>query len=97
MFGELEDISIGTFYLSPMYSESNFSVDFFSTFNEEINLYKNTGIGIAQGDLNARTVSETDFIKYDKFEDTSGIGDSKNYDNQYLRNAEDTKTNLRGK
>ena len=38
---------------------------------------------LVQGDLNARTGSEKDFIENDKYDATLSI---ENYDNQHLRN-----------
>ena len=92
--GETEDIYIGTFYVSPTKNEKDSKIDFFTVLNEEINYYKNKGIVLVQGDLNARTGSEKDFIEYDKFDETFGI---ENYNNQHLRNSEDQIINTRGK
>ena len=80
--------------MSPSKSEKYCKHDFFSAFNEEINFYKNKGIVIVQGDLNARTGNAYDFIKHDKFDDAFGI---ENYSNHLLRNSEDQIINSRGK
>ena len=93
--GEREDdIFIGTFYAGPHNNNNNTQSDFVNKFDNEINLYKGRGVILVQGDLNARTGSEKDFIEYDKYNDTLSI---ENYDNQHLRNSEDQKTNVRGR
>ena len=61
---------------------------FFTVLNEEINYYRK------QGDVNARTGNETDFIEYDNFDGSFGID---NYNNQHARNSEDEIINTRGK
>ena len=93
--GENNDIYIGTFYVSPHANNQKAKkIDFFSVFNEEINFFRNKGTVLVQGDLNARTGNENDFIKYDKFDDSFGI---ENYNNQQIRNSEDQTLNSRGK
>ena len=62
--------------------------------NKEINLFRYKGVIIVQGDLNARTGKEPDYVNADKSDDIFGI---QNLTNQAPRNSEDTKTNPRGK
>ena len=92
---ESKDIFIGTYYVSPANNKkSSKKIDFFTTLNEEINLYRKKGVVLVQGDLNARTGSEKDFIEYDKFDEVFGI---ENHSNQNMRNSEDQNINPRGK
>ena len=76
---EQQDIYIGTYYVSPPNKKSPKIIDFFSALNEEISYFKKKGVVFVQGDLNARTGNEKDFIEYDKFDDEMGI---KNLNNQ---------------
>ena len=62
---ENNDIFLGTYYVSP-YSKKNKELDFFSSLNDEICHFKKKGIPLIQGDLNARTGSDKDFIEPDK-------------------------------
>ena len=73
-----DDIFIGTFYCSPTSSKNKNANDFFSSFNEEINIFQKKGITLVQGDLNARTGTEKDFINYDKSDDQLGINNTNN-------------------
>ena len=91
---ELEDIFLGSFYISPEGKKSVTKPDFFTSLNEEINTYRHKGVVLVQGDLNARTGSEADFIDFDKSDESFGI---ENLNNHPPRNSEDTKVNQRGK
>ena len=93
--GEDKDIFIGTYYVSPP-SSSNKSqhMDFFTDINEEINFFNKKGVVLVQGDLNARTGRDKDFISYDKFDEELGV---ENFSNQHERNSQDHITNARGK
>ena len=62
--------------------------------NKELNKFQHKGVTIVQGDFNARTGSEPDFVNADKSDDIFGI---ENLMNQGPRNSEDTKTNVREK
>ena len=65
-----QDIYLGTYYISPSNgktSKSDKNYDFFSEINDEISFFKKKGVVIVQGDLNARTGPEKDFIEPDKF------------------------------
>ena len=86
---KFKNIFIGTFYVSP--HTFNVTEDFFKTFNDEIRVFREKGQVFVQGDLNARTANESDFIKYDKYDKMLT-----NYDNQIRRNFQDHKKNMRG-
>ena len=88
-----EDIYIGTYYVSPSKAKTPKAIDFFTSLNEEINMFKKKGVVILQGDLNARTGNQKDFVEYDKFDEEMGV---ENLNNQCLRNSEDGNTNSRG-
>ena len=92
--GEPEDIIIGSFYVSPEGKKGASSTDFFTSMNKEMNLFKNKGVILVQGDLNARTGSEIDFVNHDKSDEFLGI---ENLANQCQRNSEDSKMNQMGK
>ena len=62
--------------------------------NKEINAFRHKGAILVQGDLNARTGNESDFVNADKSDDIFGID---NLSNQGPRNSEDRKVNPRGK
>ena len=62
--------------------------------NQEINTFRNKGVVMVQGDLNARTGSEIDFVEFDKSDELLGI---QNLDSHHPRNSEDPKTNPRGR
>ena len=64
-----EETFIGTYYVSPKYSKSR-DIDFFNTLNEEIENFQQKGNVFIQGDLNARTGSEVDFVLSGKRHDT---------------------------
>ena len=63
-----EDTFIGTYYVSPKYSKSR-DIDFFNTLNDEIAVFQGKGNVFIQGDLNARTGSEEDFVQSGKRHD----------------------------
>ena len=92
--GELEDIYIGSYYVSPEGKNSKRKIDFFSSVNEEVNLFNKKGVVLIQGDLNARVGREPDFVEFDKSDDYFGI---ENLTNQSQRNSEDKTSNTRGK
>ena len=92
--GEKEDIFVGSFYVSPKGKKSDKKTDFFVSMNKELNTFRHKGVVLVQGDLNARTGNEIDFINGDKSDDILGI---ENFVNQGPRNSEDSKTNPRGK
>ena len=60
-----EDVYLGTYYVSPKYSKSR-DIDFFNTLNDEILHFKSMGTVFLQGDLNARTGTDSDFIQMGK-------------------------------
>ena len=93
-FGEKEDIYIGTYYISPSNCKNRKEIDAFTTINEEINFFNKKGIALVQGDINARTGIEQDFIENDKYDQNIGI---ENVFNQYIRNSEDQEIKTRGK
>ena len=91
---ENEEVYIGTYYVSPpSKSKKSQEFDFFTDFNEEINSFQKKGVVLVQGDLNARTGHDKDFVEYDKF-DPVGV---ENLCNQHIRNSQDLNTNARGK
>ena len=83
-----------SFYVSPEGKKSDGKPDFFTAMNKELNTFRYKGVIVVQGDLNARTGNEPDFVNADKSDDIFGI---ENLVNQGPRNSEDTKTNPRGK
>ena len=89
---EQNDIYLGTYYMSP-YSQNNKNLEFFSILNEEIRYFQKKGIVLLQGDLNARTAREKDYIESDKTDMFFGIHNSVD---QNERNSEDSKKNPRG-
>ena len=95
-----EGIYIGTYYVSPQYSKSR-DIEFSKTLNEEFLNFKEKGIVIVQGDLNARTANNIDFVKsgkhYDSLEEEMDENDTISTDDPILRNSEDKITNSRGK
>ena len=91
---EKEEIFIGTFYVSPpSKNQKAQNIDFFTEFNEEINIFNSRGIVLVQGNLNARTGQDKDYIEYDKFDQHF----VQNLNNQHTRNSEDLTINPRGK
>ena len=91
---EPEDIFIGSFYISPDGKQGTNTIDFFTSMNKELNIFRQKGIVLVQGDLNARTGVENDFVNFDKSDELLGID---NLSNHCLRNSEDEKLNPRGK
>lgn len=91
---ESEDIFIGTYYISPPNRENSNDSDILSTLNEELMFFNKKGIALVQGDLNARTGSERDYVEHDKFDQELGI---ENLNNQFLRNSQDLEVKNRGK
>ena len=107
--GETEDIFIGSFYISPG-KQKNAEKDFYASFNEEIECFKQKGIVLIQGDLNARVGKELDYIEFDKhldLGDIDGTGSSQEPREMDMtgeivmdyppRNSEDKKVNPRGR
>ena len=90
-----EEIYLGTFYVSPANSK-NKDLDFLNTLNGEICNFSSRGTVLLQGDLNARTGVENDYLSIDlDMSDLSGKEEGGNRPNN--RNSEDRKTNARGK
>jgi exonuclease III len=107
--GETEDIFIGSFYISPG-KKKNVEKDFYASFNEEIEFFKQKGIVLIQGDLNARVGQELDYIDFDKHLDIGDIDDTESSQEPEVismtgeiemdyppRNSEDKKVNPRGR
>ena len=89
------DLYIGTYYGSPTNSTGNTNTEnFFNTLNEEILSFRQRGVTLVQGDLNARTGNVIDFIESDKSDEELGIT---NVVDQFIRNSEDQVVNNRGK
>ena len=63
------------------------------TFNEEISKFKKKGVTLVQGDFNAQTVCEKDFIEADKLDSLFGL---ENLSNLNLHNSKDQNKNPRG-
>ena len=98
--GEEFDIFIGTCYASPpsrnsraKASETNEKHSSLERFFEEAHLYSKKGEVILQGDINARTGDEPDFLSKDKYDDLFGI---ENREINPPRNSEDKKVCERG-
>ena len=91
---ENEDILVGSYYVSPENKKNSGKVDFFKTLNDEISVFREKGTVLVQGDLNARTGVEQDFVEFDKFDDVLGVDNSSE---QSKRNSEDKTINKRGK
>ena len=85
---EPDDIIIGSFYVSPDGKKGKNTTDFFTSMNKELNLFRSKGVTLVQGDLNARTGCEIDFINHDKSDEFLGI---ENLDDHFQRNSEDSK------
>ena len=92
LHGEMEEIYLGTYYVSP-YNSKKKNYDFFATVNEEINNFRKKGIVLLQGDLNARTGQDNDFVEFDESDKELGVD---NFENQCKRNSEDKNKNTRG-
>ena len=97
-----EEFYLGTFYLSPditrnkdkkANNRNKIKIDLFETLNEEINRFKNKGTILVQGDLNARTGQNEDFLRHDKFDEDFGF---ENHYNLPTRNSQDFTANTRG-
>ena len=101
--GENEDIFLGSFYVSPDRKGST-KTEFFSLVNDDIDKFRDKGAVLVQGDLNARTGNEQDFIQSDKFDNSleieiqiSGTSlESENLNNKLSRNSQDKTVNQRG-
>ena len=97
--GENKDIYIGTCYISPpnknrkKVSEFNEGLSSLERFFEEARQFNHKGEIILQGDFNARTGKEDDFISKDKFDDIFGI---ENEATNLPRNSEDGKVCEKG-
>ena len=84
---EDKDIYIGTVYLSP--ANNIDKAKRLESFFKEAKSFKEKGIVIIQGDMNARTNSLPDYIERDKSDDMFGIS---NQEKPLPRNSEDRKT-----
>ena len=97
--GEVNDIYIGTCYISPPGRNSkpqgmeNDKHDCLYSFFEEVRKFSQKGEVILQGDLNARTAAMPDFLTKDKFDEHFGIC---NEEKNTPRNSEDKKVCERG-
>ncbi len=90
-----EEIYLGTYYVSPANSK-NKDLNFLNTLNEEICHFSNKGTVLIQGDLNARTGAENDYLCIDlDVNDLSRKEEGGNKPDN--RNSEDRKLNARGK
>ena len=102
--GENEDIFLGSFYVSPD-RKGSMKTDFFSLVNDDIDKLRDKGVVMIQGDSNARTGNEHDFIQFDKVENSLEIKtqicgnslESENLNNKLNRNSRDKTVNQRGK
>ena len=83
-------IYLGTFYVSPQTKKEDES--FFKEFNDEVISFSRKGPILIQGDLNARTASEKDYVDYDE-NDPFLFGES---ERQGFRNSQDSHKNQRG-
>ena len=81
------NIYLGTFYVIP----ENQKI-MFKAINDEINIFSKRGPILVQGDLNARTGSEKDYVDYDE-NDPLHFGES---EGQGYRNSQDKHKNQRG-
>ena len=90
---EPEDIFLGFFYISPERKKTS-SPNFFTTLNKELNIYRQKGVILVQGDMNARTGIESDFVDPDKSDELFRV---QNLSNQSIRNSEDSTVNARGR
>ena len=86
-----QDVYLGTYYVSPD-SRGNKNVDFFKTLNDEINTFSRKGLVLLQGDLNARTSSDVDYVEFDELDPILG----QDYESQGNRNSQDKRKNPRG-
>ena len=91
---EVEDIYIGTFYISPTHKRNKHEDDLFKILHEETGRFKDKGSVFVQGDFNARIGQNEDFITQDKFDEVFGIDNNQNFP---TRNSDDYTTNNRGK
>ena len=100
--GEENDIYVGTCYLSPPAkstsgmtncTKSHEKHTSLEKFFEEATHYSKKGEVILQGDINARTGAQPDFLNKDKFDDIFGI---ENLEINPPRNSEDKKVCERG-
>ena len=65
--GEANDIYIGTYYISPLKGKEN--LDKFQKLSEDVLYFQKKGHVIINGDFNAKTGNEADFIIPDKYND----------------------------
>ena len=86
-----QNIYLGTYYVSPASSKHKCE-DFTKAINEEIYKFMQKGAVLIQGDLNARTASDKDFVEFIEEDPIlGGKGES-----QVNRNSEDKNSNPRG-
>ena len=70
------------------------NINLFTDFNEQMIFFQKQAVLLVQGDLNARTGHENDFVEYDKFDQQVAV---ENLCNQHTCNSQDPNTNSRGK
>ena len=90
-----EEIYLGTYYVSPSNSK-NQSNNFLNTLNDEICNFSKKGTVFIQGDLNARTGVENDFLCIELDEEDPLLGKEVDF-KPNARNSEDKKLTVRGK
>ena len=90
--GEENDIFIGTWYLSPQKGKDG--NDKMEALSEEIIYFQKKGLVIINGDLNAKTGVEDDFVIPDKYNDLTNI---QHGDAIRKRNSQDKTLNERGR
>ena len=90
-----DEIYVGTYYVSP--SNSNTNSDFLNSINDEICKFSNKGIAVIQGDLNARTGTENDYLDITYDDEDDPLGKEAGGNKPGRRNSEDKKLNVRGK
>ena len=95
---DLKDIYLGTNYVSPRYFSAE-DIDFLNTLNKEISQLNATGNVFVQGQLNARTINDPDFLQIGKHLDSSEkeMDDPEIDEDPNLRNSEDRTLKAREK
>ena len=68
--------------------------DTLKTLSEELLCFNKNGVALVQGDFNARTGAEKDYVQHDKYDENFGI---ENLTNQHLHNSQDQEVKTRGK
>ena len=90
--GEENDIFIGTYYINPSRGKED-SVKS-EKINEDILFFQKRGNVMINGDFNAKTGNEDDFITYDKYNDNT---ETDYRETSRKRNSQDKALNERGK